>query len=1047
MSRRSFPLCLLLLVLASPDRAHAQDVLVIYDTLGGDTADLVAALQSAGFTVTYSDTAETGYDGTNPSPWGFDAVIHLNGETHEDGMDAAGQDELVDYTRNGGGYIGMEWSAYEVDLGRMPAMYDLILFERLGGATGNIVVSDFPGQENHPVLAHAPSPFAFNAGYNEGYLRVFGAEEPELLMTDGAGNAAVAIREWGSGRIVGFHHAGNYDHNLYHTLAHTEVQELFVGAVEWVAAAGCLDDADGDGYYDQACGGDDCNDADPAINPGAVEIGCNGLDENCDGWSDPGTDADGDGVDTCSGDCDDSNAAVYPGAYEAPCDHVDNDCDGVLNPLEADADADGWSLCQGDCDDADATANPGAVEVACDGVDNDCDGVPHPDEADGDGDGESPCDGDCDDADPARYSGAAEVCDSIDNDCDGSVDEWAIDGTSWYQDDDGDGYGTLATAIVDCDQPPGFVSLSGDCDDANPFIFPGATEARDTVDNDCDGFFDEGTFPLNALVITEVMQNPDAVLDDDGEWFEIYNGTATHMNLVGLVVTDLGANEFTVETDLWVSPYSYAVFAGEDDPGVNGGVTVDYVWDTFNLANADDEIYLDHAGDLLDGIEWDGGILWPDPAGASMSLDPTAYATDLNDDAAHWCESFTAFGLGDLGTPGAENTTCCPDADGDGHRDDACGGDDCDDTDATIHPDAPEICDGLDNDCSALTPENVDVDSDGYTACDGDCAEGDPLRNPGWEEVCDGFDNDCDETTDELADSDGDGFTICDDDCDDAVDTVYPGAPEICDGYDSDCDGSMGQDEEDDDEDGVLVCEGDCDDDASETYPGAPEQCDNEDNDCDGDVDEDADEDLDGDGFNACQGDCDNEYAYTYPGAPEICDGEDNNCDGYLPDEEADEDGDGLNECDGDCADNDPALNLSDEDGDGITSCDGDCDDLDPDTYPGAEELCDGLDNDCDGTGDDQDGDGYDPIECGGEDCDDTNALIRPGAGEACSDGVDNDCDGDIDAEDSVCEGGGDEPETGGCGCRTTGSPGAPAALSLLALLLLAAHRRRRPVA
>ena len=1026
--------------------ARAQDVLVLYDTLAGDTPDLVAALQAAGFSVTYSDTVETGYDGSNPSPVPFDAVIHLNGETYDTEMDLQGQAALTTYVQNGGGYIHSEWSAYEIGEGRMLAMDELILLERAGATSGSVTLTAEAGQQAHPVLDHVAASFGFDATFNDGQAKFYGYDDPVVLMRDGASNAAVAVREWGLGRVVGFHHAGNYDSVVYHTLEDPDVQQLFVGAVEWVAAAGCLDDVDGDGYYDQACGGDDCDDTNPAVHPGAVEIGCNPIDEDCDGYADPGgADDDGDGYDECTGDCDDTDPNIYPGAYEDPCDHADTDCDGALHAQEEDADGDGWAMCEGDCDDADPAVSPGAVEVACDGLDNDCDGAGHPDEADADGDGESLCDGDCDDAAPSVHTSASEYCDAIDNDCDGDVDEWALDGTNWYQDADGDGYGTVLVSLVDCDQPTGFVSLSGDCNDANPFIFPGVTEARDTVDNDCDGLVDEGTFPLHALVITEVMQNPAMVLDDFGEWFEVYNSTATHMNLVGLVVTDLGSNEFIVETDLWVGPYSHAVLGAAADTGANGGVTVDYVWDVFNLANADDEIYLDHGGVLLDAIEWDGGTLWPDPDGASMSLEPTAYATDLNDDPIYWCESFTPFGDGDWGTPGDANTTCCEDADGDGHRDEACGGDDCDDTDATVHPDAPEICDGLDNDCSKLTPENVDVDSDGYTACEGDCAEGDPLRNPGWDEVCDGYDNDCDDTTDELADTDGDGFTICDDDCNDFVDTVYPGATETCDGYDSDCNGTLPGDELDVDGDGSLVCGGDCDDHEELTYPGAPEQCDGEDNDCDAEIDEDADEDIDGDGVNACQGDCDNENAYTYPGAAEICDGEDNNCDGYLPDEEADEDGDGLNECDGDCADNDPALNLADEDGDGITSCDGDCDDFDPSTYPGAEELCDGYDNDCDGVGDDQDGDGFDPIDCGGEDCDDSDPYVKPGGGELCTDGIDNDCDGDIDGEDDACEGGGAaEPDTGGCGCRAAGPAPAPSPLWLGPLALLAARRVRR---
>lgn len=123
-----------------------------------------------------------------------------------------------------------------------------------------------------------------------------------------------------------------------------------------------------------------------------------------------------------------------------------------------------------------------------------------------------------------------------------------------------------------------------------------------------------------------------------------------------------------------------------------------------------------------------------------------------------------------------------------------------------------------------------------------------------------------------------------------------------------------------------------------------------------------------------------------------------------------------------------------DADGDGSPASE-DCDDTDPTVYPGADELCDGKNNDCDAGVDEQpvdgrlfygdaDGDGYgDPnlevmscerspgfIEQGG-DCDDTNELVNPDAEEICNDGIDNNCNGDdeecgiegnIDLEDAA---------------------------------------------
>ena len=98
-------------------------------------------------------------------------------------------------------------------------------------------------------------------------------------------------------------------------------------------------------------------------------------------------DYDGDGYTGDDGDCDETDPAIHPGATEVSCDYIDNDCDGVLHPDEVDYDGDGYDECDGDCDDSDAAINPGAAELACNYLDDDCDGVLHPDEVDDDGEG------------------------------------------------------------------------------------------------------------------------------------------------------------------------------------------------------------------------------------------------------------------------------------------------------------------------------------------------------------------------------------------------------------------------------------------------------------------------------------------------------------------------------------------------------------------------------------------------------------------------------------------------------------------------------------
>ena len=173
--------------------------------------------------------------------------------------------------------------------------------------------------------------------------------------------------------------------------------------------------------------------------------------------------------------------------------------------------------------------------------------------------------------------------------------------------------------------------------------------------------------------------------------------------------------------------------------------------------------------------------------------------------------------------------------------------------------------------------------------------------------------------------------------------------------------------------------------------------------------------DADGDGFSIEDGDCDDSDAQVSPNASEICDGFDNNCDGEIDESVTqtfyeDLDGDGF----GDQESSVQSCDIVD----GFVVAGNDCDDLNPDSYPSAEELCDGVDNDCDEEIDedvgslfylDNDGDGVgnseetvtqcDPdlgLASVGGDCDDNDPMRTPNAYEIC-DGIDNDCDEDVD--------------------------------------------------
>ncbi|MEP6793612.1 MAG: CARDB domain-containing protein, partial [Saprospiraceae bacterium] len=275
---------------------------------------------------------------------------------------------------------------------------------------------------------------------------------------------------------------------------------------------------------------------------------------------------------------------------------------------------------------------------------------------------------------------------------------------AWYQDADNDSYGNAAISILACSQPSGYVSNDDDCNDANLNVHPGATEICNGMDDDCDGLTDDAD--------PSITGRSTWYADADGDGFgDAASSTLACNQPSGYVSNDDDCDDANMN----VHPGAIEICNGMDDDcdgltdSADPSITGQSTW----YADADGDGFGNASVSTLACNQPSGYVSNDeDCSDANMNVHPGAVeiCNSIDDD----CDGLTD----DADPSSTDQVAWYADTDGDGYGDAATStfacnqpsgyvsnDDDCNDGNMNIHPNAIEICNGIDDDCDGSTDE------------------------------------------------------------------------------------------------------------------------------------------------------------------------------------------------------------------------------------------------------------------------------------------------------------------------------------------------------